>query len=137
MKRLKEGVWAVSALAAGIAMAATVTVNPSAGTVTNVLAFVSGDDSLAVNTGGMLVGEGVLSVDGDLTLGNDLTVDFAGRPDLNLWAGEPVAFVSGTATLSGPVRTVNAGDVKAVTFARDGNMVYAIAASGGTVLLFK
>ena len=52
--------------------------------------------------------------DGVLTLGNDLTV-----------------------TLSGPVRTANAGDVKAVTFARDGNMIYAIAASGGTVLLFK
>ena len=61
--------------------------------------------------------------DGVLTLGNDLTVDFAGRPDLNLWAGEPVAFVSGTATLSGPVRTANAGDVKAVTFVRDGNMI--------------
>ena len=75
--------------------------------------------------------------DGVLTLDNDLTVDFAGRPDLNLWAGEPVAFVSGTATLSGPVRTANAGDVKAVTFARDGNMIYAIAASGGMVLLFK
>ena len=60
---------------------------------------------------------------GVLTLGNDLTVDFAGRPDLNLWAGEPVAFVSGTATLSGPVRTANAGDVKAVTFVRDGNMI--------------
>ena len=32
-------------------MAATVTVNPSAGTVTNAFAFVSGEDSLAVNTG--------------------------------------------------------------------------------------
>ena len=44
-------VFAASVLAAGMAMAATVTVNPPAGTVTNAVAFVSGEDALAVNTG--------------------------------------------------------------------------------------
>ena len=88
-------------------------------------------------TGGILVGEGVLSVYGDLTLGNALTVDFAGSSDLNLWAGEPVAVVTGTTTLPERVKAVNAGDVKAVLFARDGNVVYAVAAPGGTVLVFR
>ena len=36
---------------AGAMFAATVTVNPPAGTVTNVVAFVTGEDALAVNTG--------------------------------------------------------------------------------------
>ena len=50
MKRQKGKILAASVLAAGMAMAATVTVNPPAGTVTNALAFVSGDDALEVNT---------------------------------------------------------------------------------------
>ena len=41
----------IGAVVAGVTFAATVTVNPPAGTVTNALAFVSGTDSLAVNTG--------------------------------------------------------------------------------------
>ena len=51
MKRQTGGVLVVSVLAAGVSMAATVTVNPPAGTVTNVRAFVTGEDALAVNTG--------------------------------------------------------------------------------------
>jgi len=38
-------------MAAGVAAAATVTVNPPAGTETNVWAFVTGEDALAINTG--------------------------------------------------------------------------------------
>ena len=88
-------------------------------------------------TGGMLVGEGVLSVHGDLTLANGLTLDFAGRSGLDLLAGEPVAVVSGTTTLPNSAKAVNAGDVKAVTFVRDGNTVYAVAAPTGTVVIFR
>ena len=41
----------VGVAVAGATFAATVTVNPPAGTVTNVRAFVTGEDVLAVNTG--------------------------------------------------------------------------------------
>ena len=53
MKRGTMSVWtaAVAASAALSVMAETVTVNPPAGTVTNVRAFVTGEDALAVNTG--------------------------------------------------------------------------------------
>ena len=88
-------------------------------------------------TGGLLVGEGVLSVDGDLALANGLTLDFAGRSDLDLRGGEPVAFVTGSVTLPDSARAANAGDVKTVVFARDGNVVYAVAAPTGTVILFR
>ena len=88
-------------------------------------------------TGGVLVGEGVLSVDGDLTLANGLTLDFAGRSDLDLRAGEAVAAVTGTATLPNSAKAVNAGDVKAVTFVRDGTVVYALKASGGAVIVIR
>ena len=88
-------------------------------------------------TDGLLVGEGVLSVDGDLTLGTALAVDFAGRPELNLLAGEPVAVVSGAASLPKTAPAANAGDVKRVAFVRDGAVVYAFAAPGGTTILFR
>ena len=41
----------IGAAMAGAMFAATMTVNPPAGTVTNVVAFVTGEDALAVNTG--------------------------------------------------------------------------------------
>ena len=41
----------IGAVVAGAMFAATVTVNAPAGSVTNAFAFVSGEDSLAVNTG--------------------------------------------------------------------------------------
>ena len=88
-------------------------------------------------TDGLLVGEGVLSVDADLTLSNGLTLDFAGRSDLDLRAGEPVAVVTGTATLPNSAKAVNAGDVKAVTFVRDGTVVYARKVPGGAVLIIR
>ena len=88
-------------------------------------------------TDGMLVGEGVLSVDGDLTLANGLTLDFAGRSDLDLRAGEAVAAVTGTATLPNSARAVNAGDVKAVTFVRDGTVVYACKIPSGALLIIR
>ena len=53
MKRGKMAAWA-AAVAAGAAlsvMAETITINPPAGTVTNVRAFVTGENALAVNTG--------------------------------------------------------------------------------------
>ena len=86
---------------------------------------------------GMLVGEGVLSVDGDLTLANGLTLDFAGRSDLDLRAGEPVAVVTGTAMLPCSARAANAGDVRAVTFVRDGTVVYARKIPGGAMLVIR
>ena len=49
---MKKSVGVVIGVAvAGAMSAATVTVNPPAGTVTNVAAFVTGEDALAVNTG--------------------------------------------------------------------------------------
>lgn len=51
MKRQKGRVLTASVLAAGMALAETVTVNPPAGTVTNAFAFVTDEDVLAVNTG--------------------------------------------------------------------------------------
>ena len=86
---------------------------------------------------GMLVGEGVLSVDGDLALANGLTLDFAGRSGLDLRAGEPVAVVTGTATLPNSAKAANAGDVKAVTFVRDGTVVYARKVPGGAVIVIR
>ena len=88
-------------------------------------------------TGGLLVGEDVLSVDGDLALGNALTVDFVGRSDLDLRAGEPIAVVTGATTLPGGARAANAGNVRGVVFMRDGNVVYAFRAPGGTVMVFR
>ena len=88
-------------------------------------------------TGPLLVGESVLSVDGDLALAVTATLDFAGRPELNLLAGEPVAVVSGAASLPKTAPAANAGDVKRVVFFRDGAIVYALAAPGGTVLIFR
>ena len=79
----------------------------------------------------------VLTVTGDLVLGNALTVDFAGRQGLDLVAGEPVAVVTGTTALPGNVRATNAGDARVVTFVRDGNVVYALKAPSGTVMVFR
>ena len=88
-------------------------------------------------TDGLLVGESVLSVVGDLTLGDALTLDFAGRQGLDLDAGEPIAVVTGTATLPNSATATNAGDVTKVVFARDGDVVYAVAAPSGTVIIFR
>ena len=52
-------------------------------------------------------------------------------------AGEPVAVVSGTATLPSSAKAVNAGNVKRVAFVRDDTVVYALKAPGGTVMLFR
>ncbi|MBQ6339213.1 MAG: autotransporter-associated beta strand repeat-containing protein [Kiritimatiellae bacterium] len=88
-------------------------------------------------SGGLRVGESILSMDGDLTLESTATADFAGRSDLNLAAGEPVAFVSGTVTLPGRARAENAGAVKVVAFVRDGNMVYAFPAPNGATIIIR
>jgi hypothetical protein len=56
---------------------------------------------------------------------------------LDLRAGEPVAVVTGTATLPGSAKAVNAGDVKAVTFVRDGTVAYARKAPTGAVLIIR
>ncbi|MBQ6008798.1 MAG: autotransporter-associated beta strand repeat-containing protein [Kiritimatiellae bacterium] len=88
-------------------------------------------------TGGMLVGDSVLSMDGDLALANGLTLDFAGRSDLDLRAGEPVAVATGTATLPTTARALNAGGVRAVAFVRVGDLIYAIKAPNGTVVIVR
>ena len=64
-------------------------------------------------------------------------MDFAGRTDLDLAAGEPVAVVSGTATLPSSAKALNAGDVRLVGFVRDGTVIYALKASGGTVFVIR
>ena len=88
-------------------------------------------------TDGLLVGESVLSVVGDLTLGTTLTVDFAGRQGLDLDVGEPIAVVTGTATLPNSAQATNAGDVTKVVFARDGDVVYARKAPTSTVIILR
>ena len=88
-------------------------------------------------TGALLVGESVLSVDGDLTLAATAAVDFAGRADLDLDAGEPVAVVSGAATLPGSAKVLNAGKVQRVSFVRDGTVIYALKTSGGTTIMIR
>jgi autotransporter-associated beta strand protein len=88
-------------------------------------------------TGGLLVGEDVLSVDGDLALANGLTLDFAGRSDLDLRGGEPVAAVTGAATLPDSARAANAGDVHSVTFKQADNVIYAVPVPTGTMILFR
>ena len=88
-------------------------------------------------TGALLVGESVLSVDGDLTLAATAAVDFAGRAGLDLQAGEPVAVVSGAATLPGSAKTLNAGKVQRVSFVRDGTVIYALKTSGGTTIMIR
>ena len=50
-RRTRWAATGIAAFAAVEAMAATVTVNPPAGTVTNAVTFVTGEDALAVNTG--------------------------------------------------------------------------------------
>ena len=57
--------------------------------------------------------------------------------DLDLRAGEAVAAVTGTATLPGSAKAANAGDVKAVTFVRDGTVIYACKIPGGAVLIIR
>ena len=52
-------------------------------------------------------------------------------------AGEAVAAVTGTATLPNSAKAVNAGDVKAVTFVRDGTVVYACKIPGGAVVIIR
>ncbi|MBR1586737.1 MAG: autotransporter-associated beta strand repeat-containing protein [Kiritimatiellae bacterium] len=88
-------------------------------------------------TEALRVGEGVLSVDGDLTLAGTATLDFAGRSELNLLAGEPVAVVTGTTTLPKTASAANAGDAKRVVFVREGAVVYALAAPGGTAVILR
>ena len=90
MKRQKGRVLAASVLAAGMAMATTVTVNAPAGTSTNVTQVFSGDTSVAVNTGatggtvrlsphsshtgGTTLGSGTLDVQQESQLGGSLTL---------------------------------------------------------------
>ena len=88
-------------------------------------------------TDALLVGESVLSVDGELALERTATVDFAGRAGLDLDAGEPVAVVSGAATLPASMKTANAGDTSWIKFVRDGTVVYALKAPGGTVFVIR
>ena len=88
-------------------------------------------------TGALLVGESVLSVDGDLALARTAVVDFAGRAGLDLQAGEPVAVVSGAATLPASMKAANAGGVSRVSFVRDGTVIYALKTSGGTTIMIR
>ena len=89
MKRQKGRVLAASVLAAGMAMATTVTVNAPAGTSTNVTQVFSGDTSVTVNTGatggtvrlsphsthagGTTLSSGTLDVQQESQLGGSLT----------------------------------------------------------------
>jgi autotransporter-associated beta strand protein len=93
----------------------------------------------SLTVGGALVAmaNDILSVYGDLELASTAAVDFAAVSATDVAAGVPLAAVSGTATLPERVKAVNAGDVKAVTFARDGSVVYAVAAPTSTVLVIR
>ena len=61
----------------------------------------------------------------------------AGRSDLDLRAGEPIAVVTGTATLPNSARAANAGTVRSVAFVLSDNVAYAVAAPTGTTILFR
>ena len=117
MKRQKGRVLAASVLAAGMAMATTVTINPPAGTVTNVFAFVSGDDTLAVNTGatgGTVHPSPYSTHTGGTTLGSGtLVVAQPARPEAGL--GElgagPFTQTGGTLRYAGPAGGVWTGAI--------------------------
>ena len=79
----------------------------------------------------------LLLVDGDLAFANTAAVDFAAVPNADLAAGVPLAVVSGTATLPTRARALNAGDVRAVTFVRVGDLIYAVKAPNGTMVIVR
>jgi len=110
MKRGTMAVWtaAVAASAALSVMAETVTVNPPAGTVTNVRAFVTGENALAVNTGatgGTVHLNPSSTHTGGTTLGSGtLVVTQPARPEAGigeLGAG-PFTQTGGTLRYAGP-----------------------------------
>ena len=96
-----------------------------------------------VRNGALTVGDALfatddlLIVDGDFTLASTATVDFAAVSDVDFTAGVPIAAVFGTATLPGSVRALNAGNVRAVAFTRVGDVIYAVKAPNGTMMIFR
>ena len=79
----------------------------------------------------------VLAVYGDLAFANTAAVDFAAVPNADLAAGVPLAVVSGTATLPSRVRALNAGTVRSVVLKQVDNVVYAVLAPNGTMVIFR
>ena len=79
----------------------------------------------------------VLAVYGDLAIANTAAVDFAAVPNADLAAGVPLAAVSGTAVLPKRVRALNAGTVRGVAFVRVGDLIYAVPAPNGTMVIFR
>ena len=96
-----------------------------------------------VRNGALTVGgsfcatDDLLLVDGDFTLANTAAVDFAAVSDVDLVAGVPIAAVFGTAVAPTTVRALNAGDVRAVTFVRVGDLIYAVKAPNGTMVIVR
>ena len=141
MKRVNITAWAV-AIATSTALSAgaeTVTVNPPAGSVTNAFAFVSGEDSLAVNTGatgGTVRLNPNNSHTGGTTLGSGtLVVTQPARPEAGigeLGAG-PFTQTGGTLRYAGPAGGVWTGaitnrpavDTSAVVWQIDNDLVMA------------
>ena len=95
-----------------------------------------------VRNGALTVGgsfcatDDLLLVDGDFTLASTAAVDFAAVSDVDFTAGVPIAAVFGTATLPGSVRATNAS-VRGVAFVRDGDVIYAVKAPNGTMMIFR
>ena len=79
----------------------------------------------------------VLAVYGDLAIANTAAVDFAAVPNADLAAGVPLAVVSGTATLPSRVRALNAGTVRSVALKQVDNVVYAVLAPNGTMVIVR
>ena len=79
----------------------------------------------------------VLAVYGDLAFANTAAVDFAAVPNADLAAGVPLAVVSGTATLPSRVRALNAGTVRSVALKQVDNVVYAVLAPNGTMVIVR
>jgi autotransporter-associated beta strand protein len=96
-----------------------------------------------VRNGALTVGgsfcatDDLLLVNGDFTLASTAAVDFAAVSAADVAAGVPLAAVFGTATLPECVRALNAGTVRSVAFVQADNVVYAVPAPTGTVLIFR
>jgi autotransporter-associated beta strand protein len=93
----------------------------------------------ALTVGGALVATGtdLLTVDGNFALANTAAVDFAAVSDADLAAGVPLAAVFGTATLPARARALNAGSVHGVVFKQADNVIYAVPAPNGAVLVIR
>ena len=91
-------------------------------------------------TDAIVLGDGgsVLSVDGDLALGNRAAIDFGLAEDEEVPSGwTPVAAVSGEITLPNALRVRNAGDFNRCRTSVSGGVLYVRPFKSGTLLIIR